>query len=122
LFCTFKELRQFVEVAGGEAVEVLAGLDREDQDGGQEANGDANGHGGDALVRELDGVLHAVARHGHHREGQFEDEHAVVVPRLHLRDAPRERRRRRCRSSRHMNQGDDNMACGVNRKRTGDGR
>jgi hypothetical protein len=39
-------------------------------------------------VCEPDEILYAVARHSHHGEGQYENEHALVVPRLHLRDEP----------------------------------
>lgn len=96
MYCTFQELGQLVEVSDGEFVEVLAGPDREEEDGGAEAGGDADDDGGEALVREADELVDAVARHGHQAEGEDEDGHAVVVPRLHLRDEARERRRRRC--------------------------
>lgn len=100
---TFKEVGQLVEVAGGELVEVLAGPDGHDEDGGAEAGGDADDDGGEALVRELDELLYPVARHGHQAEGQDEDGHPVVVPRLYLRYEPRERRRRRCHQQINMN-------------------
>lgn len=77
-------------------MEVPAGPDGEDEDGGAEAGEDADDDGGEPLVRELDELLDAVARHGHQAEGQYEDGHAVVVPRLDLRDEARERRRRSC--------------------------
>jgi hypothetical protein len=93
---TLEEVGELVEVAGGEVVKVLPGPDRADEDGGEEAGCDADGDGGEALVREADELLDAVARHGHQAEGEDEDGHAVVVPRLHLRDEPRERRRRCC--------------------------
>ena len=96
---TFKEVGELVEVSDGELVEVLPCPDREDEDGGAEAGGDADDDGGEALVREADELVHAVARHGHQAEGEDEDGHAVVVPRLHLRDEPREGRRRRCKSA-----------------------
>ena len=79
-------------------MEVLPGPDRENEEGREEADGDADGDGGEPLVRELQELVHAVARHSHHGEGQYENHHAVVVPRLQLRDEPRERRCRPCTS------------------------
>lgn len=77
-------------------MKVLAGPDGADEHGCEEAGGDADEDGGGALVREADELLDAVARHRHQAEGQDEDGHAVVVPRLHRRDEPCERRRRSC--------------------------
>jgi hypothetical protein len=85
---TLKEVGELVEVAGGELVEVLPGPDREDEDGGGDSDGDTDEDGGDALERERPELLNAVAGHGHQAEAEDEDAHAVVEPRLHLRDEP----------------------------------
>lgn len=96
VYITLKKLCQLIEVGGGELVEILAGPDGEDEDGGAEAGKDADDDGGEALVRQLNELLHAVARHGNQAEGQYEDGDAIVVPRLDLRDEARERCCRRC--------------------------
>ena len=87
---------ELVHVPRGEEVQLRAGPHGADEHADGEAQEDADGDGGQPLLRQRRELVDAVPRHGHQAVGQDEDGHAVVEPRFHRRDEPREGGGRSC--------------------------